>query len=89
MLKFAYIALEILLEFGMHYPYQVLAIDKCPCLFDVKLIFYEFKLLNMKFFNCFCLVVYYIYYIIHYKLYSIYNILHIIHNMHSILYIGY
>jgi hypothetical protein len=28
MLKFANAALEILLEFGMHYPYQSFAIDK-------------------------------------------------------------
>jgi hypothetical protein len=32
MLKFANAALEILLEFGMHYPCQSLAIDKCRLL---------------------------------------------------------
>jgi hypothetical protein len=32
MLKFANIVLEFLLEFGMHYSYLSLAIDKCRLL---------------------------------------------------------
>jgi hypothetical protein len=32
MLKFANAVLKILLEFGMHYLYQFLAIDKCRLL---------------------------------------------------------
>jgi hypothetical protein len=59
MLKFANVVLEILLEFGMHYPCQSLQLTSVACLFDVKLFFYEFKLLNMIFF-CFFLDVYYI-----------------------------
>jgi hypothetical protein len=60
MLKCANIALEILLEFGMRYPCQSLQLTSVASLFDVKFIFYEFKLLNMNFFYCFCLAVYYI-----------------------------
>jgi hypothetical protein len=39
MLKFANVALEILLEFGMCYPCQSLQLTSVACLFDVKLFF--------------------------------------------------
>jgi hypothetical protein len=74
MLKFANATLEILLEFGMHYPCQSLTIDKYACLFDVKLLFYKFKFFNMNFFYFFCLTVYYIYS----KLFIMHSLLYIV-----------
>jgi hypothetical protein len=70
MLKFANTALEILLEFGMLYPCQSLAIDSVACLFDVNFIFYDFNLLNMIFllllFGCILYIIYYLQYIVYY-----------------------
>jgi hypothetical protein len=64
MLKFANTVLEILLEFGMHYPSQSTSV---ACLFDVKMYFYEFKLLNMIFLISFV------------WLYTIYSILYVVY----------
>jgi hypothetical protein len=47
MLKFVNIALEFLLEFGMHYPCLSLAIDKCCLLFVVEFFLCIF-FMNMK-----------------------------------------
>jgi hypothetical protein len=43
MLKFANIALEILLEFGCVIFVNPLQLTSVACLFDVKLFFYKFK----------------------------------------------
>jgi hypothetical protein len=78
-LKCTNVALEILLEFGMRYPCQSLILTSVAYLFDVKFIFYEFKLLNMKFFllllfGCILYIANIIVYIIYYILCTIYYI---------------
>jgi hypothetical protein len=70
MLKFANAALEILLEFGMRYPCQSLAIDKCRLLIRCSIFFYEFKLLNMNLF-----------FITFVWLYTIHTILFVVQNL--------
>jgi hypothetical protein len=57
MLKFANVALEFLLEFGMHFPCLSLALTSVACLFVVELFFKEFFFMNMKVFYCFCLTI--------------------------------
>jgi hypothetical protein len=64
MLGFANIALEFLLEFGMHCPCLLLVIDKCCLLIRYKLLFYEFALEYEKklllLFDCILYILYYI-----------------------------
>jgi hypothetical protein len=66
MLKCTNVALEILLEFGMRYSCQFLAIDKCRLLIRFYFIFLRIQIIGYEFFYCFYLVVYYILYTLYY-----------------------
>ena len=70
MLKCANVALEILLEFGMLYPYQSLTIDKCHLLVRCWIIFLWFQIIKYEFSFIFFV-----------WLYIIYNILFVVHNL--------
>jgi hypothetical protein len=76
MLIFANAMLEILLEFGMRYPCQSLAIDKCHLLIRCYTICSaQFTIYNKLY------TVRNILYTIYSILYTIYSILYIIHNI--------
>jgi hypothetical protein len=51
MLKFANVALEFLLEFGMRYPRLFLAIDKCCMLIRCCLLFYFMNFILLLLFD--------------------------------------